>query len=135
MCHFLRRNCKPQASHNVQSGSTAQKRVGIASKQSDKREQFKSNQEHIPTHIFINLVTQFDFLQLQAYTNMQQASGFGSNFTRISFQKFSYVVSQLQLILHIQGIQLIPTISYILASYTLTQPAFSQRQLKGFQNC
>ena len=41
------------------------KRVGIASKQCDKREQLKSNQEHIATHIFINLVTHVDFLQLQ----------------------------------------------------------------------
>ena len=46
------------------------KRVGIASKQCDEREQFKSNQEHIATHIFINLVTHVDFLQLQGYTSM-----------------------------------------------------------------
>ena len=70
MCQFPRRNCKPQASHNVQSGSTAWKRVGISSKQCDEREQFKSNQEHIATHKFVNLVTHVDFLQLQGYTGM-----------------------------------------------------------------
>ena len=61
------------------------KRVGIASKQCDEREQFKSNQEHIATHIFSNLVTYVDFLQLQGYIKAQQTSGFGSNFARISF--------------------------------------------------
>ena len=61
------------------------KRVGIASKQCDEREQFKSNQEHIATHIFSNLVAHVDFLQLQDYTCILKASGFGSNFTRISF--------------------------------------------------
>ena len=56
------------SSHNVQSGSTAWKRVGIASNvECGKREQFKSNQEHIATHIFSNLVTHVDFLQLQGY--------------------------------------------------------------------
>ena len=46
------------------------KRVGIASKQCDEREQFKSNQEHIATHIFSNLVTHVDFLQLQGYISI-----------------------------------------------------------------
>ena len=46
------------------------KRVGIASKQCDEREQFKSNQEHIATHIFSNLVAHVDFLQLQGYISI-----------------------------------------------------------------
>ena len=65
------------------------KRVG--SQQCDERDQFKSNQEHIATHIFSNLVTYVDFLQLQGYISIQQASGFGSNFARISFQKFMWL--------------------------------------------
>ena len=70
MCQFPRRNCKPQISHNVQGGSMAWKRVGLASQQCDEREQFKPNEEHIGTHIFINLVTHVDFLQFPGYTSM-----------------------------------------------------------------
>ena len=82
----------------------------------------------LATHIFSNLVTHVDFLQLKGYINIQQASGFNSNFARISFQKF---LCQLQLILHIQGTYIL-AIYYIIIyyiSYTLNQTVFSQRQL------
>ena len=92
MCQFPPRNCKPQARHNVQSGSTAWKRVGIASKQCDEREQFKSNQEDIATHIFINLVTHADFLELQGYTSKLLVLVL-ILLELNSFYKFSYVVS------------------------------------------
>ena len=73
------------------------KRVG--SQQCDERDQFKSNQEHIATHIFSNLVTGTDFLKLLGYINIQQASGFDSKFARISF--CGQLASQVQLKLHI----------------------------------
>ena len=98
----------PPGGFNIVLQSTAWKLVGVAMNvECGKREQFKSNQEHKTTYIFSNLVTNAGFLQLQGYINIQQASGFGSNFTRISFQKFSYLAmwfgaclwfSQLQLI-------------------------------------
>ena len=73
------------------------KRVG--SQQCDELDQFKSNQEHIATHIFSDFVIYVDFLQLQGYISIQQASGLCSNFSRISFQKFMWL-AQLQLIVY-----------------------------------
>ena len=36
----------------------------------DERDQLKSNQKHIATNIFSNLVTYVDFLQLQGYISI-----------------------------------------------------------------
>ena len=81
------------SSHNVQSGSTAWKRVGIASNVTNvnNSSQIKSTQLHIFSAIQLHMLI---FLQLQGYISIQQASGFGSNFTRISFQKFSQLCGQ-----------------------------------------
>ena len=57
------------------------------------RDQFRPNQEHITTHIFSNLVTHVDFLQLKGYISIQQASGFASNFSRISFEKYMWLAN------------------------------------------
>ena len=38
--------------------------------QCNERDQFKSNQEHIATHIFSNLVKYVGFLQLQGYISI-----------------------------------------------------------------
>ena len=81
----------------------------------------------LATHIFSNLVTHVDFLQLQGYISIQQASGFDSDFSRISFQKFLWLATVN--IAHLGYLYRIPTISQLAISYTLTSPAFSQCQL------
>ena len=86
----------------------------------------------LATHIFSNLVTHVDFLQLQGYISIQQASGFDSNFARISFQKFLWLttadISHLRYLASFSQLY-ICTYHKLAISFTLTQPAFSQRQL------
>ena len=83
--------------------------------------QIKSTQ--LATHIFSNLVTHVDFLQLQGYISIQQASGFDSNFARINFQKFlSYSAPHLGYLYLIH----VPSASYQLYTYLA---GFCQHQL------
>ena len=63
ICQFPWRNCKPQASHNLQSVSTAWKQVAIASNVTNVNNSSQIKGTWLATHIFSNLVTHVDFLQ------------------------------------------------------------------------